>query len=89
MVQVLLKSLLSNVTQIGANPDDTDEVRLQKTLLVLGCIFLFIPTGSIWGVIYLGFGELLAGAIPLSYSCALDSERYILSPHAPLSVLSI
>ena len=62
-----LQHLLRLAARIGADPADGDDLRLQKTLLVFGS-FMFIPAGIIWGIIYFVFGELLAGAIPLSYS---------------------
>ncbi|HET7091026.1 MAG TPA: adenylate/guanylate cyclase domain-containing protein [Anaerolineae bacterium] len=65
---VPFRRLVDLAARIGADPADSDEIRLQKTLLVLGGSFMFIPAGVIWGVIYFLFGEPLAGAIPLSYS---------------------
>lgn len=53
--------------QIGANPDDSDDARLQKTLLVLSSLMM-ASLAVLWGFIYVYFGEYLAGAIPLSYS---------------------
>jgi guanylate cyclase len=55
------------VARIGADPDDSDEVRLQKSLLTLGSL-MFIVAGALWGVLYLLLGEPIAGAIPLSYA---------------------
>lgn len=53
-------------TQIGSDPDDGDDLRLQKSLLVV-CAFPFMIAGVAWGVMYILFNEPLAGAIPLSY----------------------
>ncbi|MFQ5875692.1 MAG: sensor histidine kinase, partial [Dehalococcoidia bacterium] len=67
MIQSFWKELLSIIERIGVDPDDADEVRLQKTTMVSGS-FMFIAVGALWGVMYLAFGEPQAGAIPLSYS---------------------
>jgi adenylate cyclase len=57
------------IAQIGSDPNDSDEVRLQKTLSVLGT-FMFIAAGILWGFIYFSFGEYIAGLIPMGYSVA-------------------
>jgi guanylate cyclase len=53
--------------RIGADPDDDDDLRLQKSLLVI-CSFPFTFAGFAWGVMYFLFDEALAGAIPFTYS---------------------
>lgn len=55
------------VVSIGMDPDDDDDIRLQKSLLTV-CAFLFAFAGALWGLMYFLFGELLAGAIPFSYA---------------------
>ncbi len=63
----LLSKILSFVVHIGADPNDTEDVRLQKTLLVFSSLMI----GSLaiaWGSIYLAYGERLAATIPLSYT---------------------
>jgi adenylate cyclase len=55
------------VARIGIDPSDSDDVRLQKSSLVLGSL-MFIFAGSLWGVLYFLFGEPAAGAIPFSYA---------------------
>ncbi len=67
MIQKLLQQVLPLVARVGADPNDTDEVRLQKSSLVLGS-FMFIIAGTLWGVLYFLFGQPLAGSIPLSYA---------------------
>jgi adenylate cyclase len=52
---------------IGFNPGDSDDIRLQKTLLVLSSLMM-ASMAIAWGLIYEAFGEYLAGAIPLFYS---------------------
>ena len=55
---------LELIERIGASPEDTDDIRLQKTLLVR--IALLVGAAAvIWGGIYSAFGEPLAGSIPL------------------------
>jgi guanylate cyclase len=53
--------------QIGSDPDDEEELRLRKTLLVGGAS-MFIVAGAAWGVMYFLAGESYAGAIPFSYA---------------------
>lgn len=62
-----IRSILPYLAQIGADPNDGDDIRLQKSLLVI-CAFPFMLAGILWGLIYVSVGEPLAGAIPLSYS---------------------
>jgi guanylate cyclase len=51
-------------------PGDSDELKLQKVLL-FGTSILIVMAGFLWGALYLGYGETLAGSIPLTY-CALS-----------------
>ena len=60
-------SFLHRVARIGADPDDDDDIRLQKSLLVV-CAIPFVFAGAAWGLMYILFGERLAGMIPLSYA---------------------
>ncbi len=52
---------------IGSRPEDDEELKLQKSLLVL-CAIPFILAGAAWGAMYVSSGEVNAGLIPLSYS---------------------
>jgi guanylate cyclase len=61
------KSLLNRLSNLGYAPDDSEDVRLQKSLMVAGS-FMFIAAGAAWGVAYIVLGEPVAGMIPLSYS---------------------
>ena len=63
----MTKEVFPRVARIGADPDDDDDIRLKKSLLVL-CAFLFVLAGATWGLMYILFGEPLAGMIPLSYA---------------------
>lgn len=62
-----LQKLFTRIASIGSGPEDSEETKLQKSLLVL-CAFPFIIAGTGWGFMYIHYGEILAGMIPLSYS---------------------
>lgn len=66
MIRKFIQQILPLLSHIGSSPDDTPEVRLQKTLLVLGSL-MFILAGALWSILYFSFGEVTAGAIPLLY----------------------
>ncbi len=61
------RKLVRFVVQIGANPEDGADIRLQKTLLVISSLMM-ATLAIAWGLIYESFREYLAGAIPLFYS---------------------
>ncbi len=67
MIQSLSSNVLPLIARLGADPDDGDDERLRKTLLVSGA-FMFVCAGILWGLMYIAFGERLAGSIPLSYA---------------------
>src|SRR5215218_1551790 len=52
---------------IGADPADSVDLRVRKSLLVLISL-LVLPTGLVWGALYLGVGEPLAAALPIAYT---------------------
>jgi adenylate cyclase len=51
----LTQWLVDRAARVGADPEDDDEVRLRKILLVLVCL-LILPISAVWGVIYLALG---------------------------------
>jgi len=55
------------LSRIGKGVDDSQDIRLQKSLLVVGS-YMFIAAGAAWGIVYILFGEPVAGMIPLSYA---------------------
>jgi len=63
---LLNNRFISKIAAIGADPGDDDDIRLQKSLLVL-CSVPFIFAGIAWGLMYFFLGEPLAAAIPFSY----------------------
>ncbi|MBI3153494.1 MAG: adenylate/guanylate cyclase domain-containing protein [Chloroflexi bacterium] len=67
MIQRLIQQGIPSIARIGSDPGDEDDIRLQKSLLVV-CALPFMVAGIAWGLIYVFSKEPLAGAIPLSYS---------------------
>lgn len=65
-LQAWIERVLPNVARIGSEPGDEDDIRLQKSLLVI-CAFPFMFAGWAWGLMYFFFREPLAGSIPFSY----------------------
>ncbi|MGE5139850.1 MAG: adenylate/guanylate cyclase domain-containing protein [Rudaea sp.] len=63
----VLERTISVASRVGADSSDSEDIRLQKAILVLGSS-MFIAAGAAWGVMYWAFGEWLAGSIPLGYS---------------------
>lgn len=59
--------LFALIGRIGADPDDSDELRLQKMLMVSGAMMI-IMAAIIWGLMYYAFDEWLAGSIPIGYA---------------------
>ena len=59
--------LVSRMERIGADEADTDDVRLQKRLL-MAIALMVVPAAILWGGIHLSFDEPLAATIPLSYA---------------------
>jgi adenylate cyclase len=66
LIRDFIQRTLPSVADIGADANDNDDIRLQKSLLVV-CTIPFIVAGVAWGLMYILFHEPLAGAIPLSY----------------------
>ena len=65
--EVSRRSLLGPLSRIGESADDPPDVRLQKSLLVVGSL-MFSLAGASWGLAYFLFREPLAGTIPLAYA---------------------
>lgn len=62
----LFHKLIDRLRLIGSNDQDSEEVKLRKSLLVLSSIpFSFIGAG--WGLAYMYSGVFYAGLIPFSY----------------------
>lgn len=67
MAKQLLPRFLSFLAHIGVNAEDTDDIRLQKALLVFSALMMS-TLGCGWGLLYVLLGNALAGSIPLSYA---------------------
>jgi guanylate cyclase len=55
------------VLKLGVSLDDAQDIRLQKSTLVVGSL-MFIAAGALWGIAYILLHEPAAGMIPLSYA---------------------
>lgn len=66
-LQDLIQRVLPLVVNIGSDRSDSENVRLQKSSLVLGS-FMFIFAGAFWGILYFVLGQTVAGWIPFSYA---------------------
>jgi signal transduction histidine kinase/DNA-binding response OmpR family regulator len=61
-----MKSIFQKFVSIGHQPDDTDDVKLKKSsLLVMSGPFMM--AGLVWGLIYFANGLIIPGAIPFCY----------------------
>jgi adenylate cyclase len=61
----VVQPMLDRVAGVGADPRDSDELRLRKAFLVLACL-LILPISLAWGAIYLALGAT-AGLIAWLY----------------------
>jgi adenylate cyclase len=66
LIRDFIQRVLPLAARIGSDPNDDDDIRLQKSLLVI-CAFPFMFAGFAWGLMYMLFNEPLAAAIPFSY----------------------
>jgi class 3 adenylate cyclase len=62
-----IESLIARIGNIGSDSNDSEEVRFQKTLLIVYSGSMAVMA-VFWGLLYFYFDEPLAGSIPLSYS---------------------
>jgi adenylate cyclase len=69
MVPESKPSPIAMILKIGESFNDAQDIRLQKSVLVVGSL-MFIAAGSIWAIAYILIGEPVAAMIPLSYSIA-------------------
>ena len=72
MIQKLVQRVLPLIARIGSDPNDEDDIRLQKSLLVV-CAIPFIFAGAAWGIMYILFNEPLAAL----WQCAKQYYRNI------------
>ena len=62
-----MNTILLKILNTGSQPQDNEEVKLQKTLLV-AFAGTMSAMGIFWGCLYFYFNEPVAGGIPISYS---------------------
>jgi guanylate cyclase len=65
--RALAVRIRSTISRIGADPGDSEDLRLEKTLMV-SVSLMIIAASFLWSAMYFAFGEPVAGAIPLSYA---------------------
>ena len=63
------------LAQVGADPQDDDDTRASKALLVLISV-LILPVALLWAVLYLAFGSPV-GWVPLGYFATLLAATVI------------
>ena len=64
---------LVRLADVGADPSDDEETRLQKGLLVLIAL-LILPISGIWAALYLAFGAW-PGALAIVYAMVSIASR--------------
>ena len=55
--------LVAHLALVGADPNDDEDLRARKALLVLISV-LILPVAAMWGALYLAFGSPV-GVVPL------------------------
>ena len=61
------------VERIGADPNDGQEVRLQKRMIVAASLMVVVAA-MLWGLIYLAFDEPLAASLPFLYAAVSSAS---------------
>jgi adenylate cyclase len=69
--------LLARLARVGADPQDDDDTRAGKALLVLISV-LILPVALIWAALYLAFGSPV-GWVPLAYFAVLLAAIVVFS----------
>jgi adenylate cyclase len=69
--------VLLRLAQIGADPQDDEDTRAGKALLVLISV-LILPVALLWAALYLGFGSPV-GWVPLVYFAVLLAAIFVFS----------
>src|SRR2546423_5215932 len=69
--------ILARLARIGADPQDDDDTRASKALLVLISV-LILPVSLLWATLYLAFGSPV-GWVPLAYFAVLLASTVIFS----------
>src|ERR671935_119301 len=69
--------VLERLAQIGSDPQDDDDTRAGKALLVLISV-LILPVALLWSILYLAFGSPV-GWVPLGYFATLLAAIVVFS----------
>jgi adenylate cyclase len=72
-----MSEVLAYLARIGADPQDDDETRADKALLVLISV-LILPVALLWAALYLAFGSPV-GWVPLAYFAVLLAAIVVFS----------
>jgi adenylate cyclase len=65
-------NVAARLARIGADPEDDEELRQKKSLLVLIAV-LILPVSGVWGSLYLGFGSLAGITAFIYFAISLGS----------------
>ncbi len=60
--------IIALLSRIGANPNDSENLRLRKLLFVISVLFFATPPSIIGGIINCTFGEPLAGSLMFTFA---------------------
>jgi len=60
-----IDKVVARLARLGADPEDDEELRQKKALLVLLAV-LILPVSAVWGTVYLSFGSPV-GVVPCIY----------------------
>jgi guanylate cyclase len=80
MFRRFLKTYFAFMARIGANADDSEDLRLQKAIL-MSVSPVLILAGALWSVMYFAFGEPIAASIPGSYAVLSILSIFIFARH--------
>ncbi len=72
-----LDRVAAQVALVGADPDDDEDLRARKALLVLISV-LILPVSAVWGVLYLALGSPV-GVVPFVYFGVLLAALVVFS----------
>jgi adenylate cyclase len=72
-----MSGVLANLARLGADPQDDDDTRADKALLVLISL-LILPVSLLWAALYLAFGSPV-GWVPLAYFAVLLASIVVFS----------
>ena len=68
-IRAVADRFTARLTLVGADPNDDEDLRARKALLVLISV-LILPVAALWGALYLAFGSPV-GVVPIVYFAVL------------------